>query len=454
MELVPGPNLADRIGSAGLLPPREAARLGRDVLAALTAAHAAGIHHRDVKPANVLLRPGEPHAHAVLTDFGIAALAGATALTATGEVVGSPEYVAPERIRGAPDAPPADLWSLGMTLYVAVEGASPLRRGTALATLAAVLDEPLAPPRRAGPLAPVLDALLVRDPGARPDAAALDGMLRAAADGEYGAPPAAPPAYGPAPAVPFPAPVAPTAPSPYTPTALDSPRPAPLPPAGGRRGGVVVGVLAAAVVLLGATVAALLLKSGGDGGGAAAGRGTESTAPAGGTGDDGDGDGENGDRPDGSADGSADEDGGNGADAGNGPGTGGTSGQPDATSPPSSSPQSSESPPLNDSWIAVLASEPVRNGPEARDDRLTGVLAEVPEAELLRSDDYPSLLPGYWVIHAPGPFADGKEAIAFCADRGRTAINACYGRYLSQDPDDRRLQCHPADGGSGRCSRE
>ncbi|MHA4813593.1 serine/threonine-protein kinase [Streptomyces aculeolatus] len=452
MELVPGPNLADRIGSAGPLPPQEAARLGRDVLAALTAAHAAGIHHRDVKPANVLLRPGEPHARAVLTDFGIAALAGSTALTATGEVVGSPEFVAPERIRGAPDAPPADLWSLGMTLYVAVEGASPLRRGTALATLAAVLDEPLAPPRRAGPLAPVLDALLVRDPGARPDAAALDGMLRAAADGEYGAPPAAPPAYGPAPAVPFPAPVAPTAPSPYTPTALDSPRPAPPPPAGGRRGGVVVGVLAAAVVLLGATVAALLLKSGGDGGGAAAGRGTESTAPAGGTGDDGDG--ENDDRPDGSADGSADEDGGNGADGGNGPGTGGTSGQPDAASPPSSSPQSPESPPLNDSWIAVLASEPVRNGPEARDDRLTGVLAEVPEAELLRSDDYPSLLPGYWVIHAPGPFADGKEAIAFCADRGRTAINACYGRYLSQDPDDRRLQCHPADGGSGRCSRE
>ncbi|WP_407565790.1 serine/threonine-protein kinase [Streptomyces sp. 184] len=460
MELVPGPNLGDRLATAGPLPPPEAARLGRDVLAALTAAHAAGIHHRDVKPANVLLHPGEPHERAVLTDFGIAALAGSTALTATGEVVGSPEYVAPERIRGAPDAPPADLWSLGMTLYVAVEGTSPLRRGTALATLAAVLDEPLAPPRRAGALAPVLDALLVRDPGARPDAAALDGMLRAAAAGEFGAAPVYAPRPAPAPSPP-PAPATSPAspsttpyaqrPAPYTPTALDSPRPtAPAAaPGRGRRGGLLVGVLAAAVVVLGGTVAGLLLIPGDDGGPGAAGDGTASTAPAGGAGKgDGNGDGKDAGADDANEDATQD-----GKDAGDG-GTGGPSGQQDPTSSPSSSPQPPGSSPPNDSWIAVLASEPVANGAAARDDRLANVRAEVPEAELLRSDDYPSLRPGYWVIHAPGPFADGKEAIAFCADRGRTAINACYGRYLSQDPDDSRLQCHPADGGSGRCSRE
>ncbi|MFD7644558.1 protein kinase [Kitasatospora sp. NPDC059795] len=182
MELVAGGSLQDRL-ARGPLSPQEAARVGRGVLAALRAAHAAGIQHRDVKPANVLLRAdGTP----VLTDFGIAALSESTSLTATGALIGSPEFIAPERIRGHEGDPSSDLWSLGMTLYVAVEGHHPLRRATSLATLAAVLDEPLPPPVRSGPLAATLTALLARDPADRPDADRLDRLFAAAEHGHDG----------------------------------------------------------------------------------------------------------------------------------------------------------------------------------------------------------------------------------------------------------------------------
>ncbi|MFJ9620511.1 protein kinase [Streptomyces sp. NPDC101181] len=177
MELVAGCSLQDRL-AAGPMAPAEAAGLGRGILSALRAAHASGIHHRDVKPANVLLRTdGRP----VLTDFGIAAIRESTSLTATGALIGSPDYIAPERIRGTEGDPSSDLWSLGMMLYVAVEGRHPLRRATTLATLAAVLDEEIPPPARAGALTPVLTALLTRDIPARPDAGTLDALLAEAA---------------------------------------------------------------------------------------------------------------------------------------------------------------------------------------------------------------------------------------------------------------------------------
>ncbi|MFF3956145.1 protein kinase [Streptomyces sp. NPDC001890] len=183
MELVPGASLAERLAE-GTLSPVEAAGLGRGVLSALRAAHAAGILHRDVKPANVLLRAdGSP----VLTDFGIAAIRESTSLTATGSIIGSPDYMAPERIRGEEGDPSSDLWSLGMMLYVAVEGRHPLRKATTLATLAAVLDEEIPPPAQAGPLAPVLNALLTRDTAARPGPEELDRML-AAVSGQAPAP--------------------------------------------------------------------------------------------------------------------------------------------------------------------------------------------------------------------------------------------------------------------------
>ncbi|MFE0626032.1 serine/threonine-protein kinase [Streptomyces sp. NPDC058864] len=250
MELVTGGSLQDRLARGPLTPP-EAAAIGRGILAGLRAAHAVGVHHRDVKPANVLLRPGMTP---VLTDFGIATLRDSTRLTTTGGLIGSPEYIAPERIRGEEGNPASDLWSLGMLLYVAVEGVHPLRRETSIATLVAVLDEPLPPPARSGPLTPVLTALLVRDAAARPDADRLDRML---ADAESGAPPAppsaapvdaAPPGFGPAPAS-----YRPMAPHPYYPP---QPPTRLTPPPAPRRGGRVAAA-ASAVVAVG--VAGVLL---------------------------------------------------------------------------------------------------------------------------------------------------------------------------------------------------
>ncbi|MCZ4121904.1 serine/threonine-protein kinase [Streptomyces sp. H39-S7] len=173
MELVTGGSLQDRL-ERGPMNPAQAALLGRELLAALRAAHAVGIQHRDVKPPNVLLRPdGRP----VLTDFGIAAIRESTVLTATGSMIGTPDFMAPERITGDGGDPGSDLWSLAMMLYVAVEGHHPLRRGATLATLAAVLSEQLPPPRQAGPLTEFLNAVLVKDPAARPDAGTMDRML-------------------------------------------------------------------------------------------------------------------------------------------------------------------------------------------------------------------------------------------------------------------------------------
>ncbi|WP_443079852.1 bifunctional serine/threonine-protein kinase/glutamate ABC transporter substrate-binding protein [Streptomyces sp. P9-A4] len=191
MELVSGGSLQDRL-DRGALGVGEAAVLGRGILDGLRAAHAVGIQHRDIKPANVLLSPdGLP----VLTDFGIAALQGATALTAAGSIIGTPEFMAPERVGGEEGGPAADLWSLAMTLYVAVEGHHPLRRANTLATLAAVLGEDVPVPRRAGALTPVLTRVLVRDPAARPDAESFDRMLAevAAVGAGVPSPPVSPP---------------------------------------------------------------------------------------------------------------------------------------------------------------------------------------------------------------------------------------------------------------------
>ncbi|MBV7245258.1 serine/threonine-protein kinase [Streptomyces sp. MW-W600-10] len=177
MELISGGSLQDRL-ERGPCTPTETARLGRGVLAGLRAAHGAGILHRDVKPGNVLMRTdGTP----LLTDFGIAAVREATSLTNTGELIGSPDYMAPERLRGRDDDPSSDLWSLAMMLYVAVEGHHPMHRSSTLATLAAILEEDVPPPRRAGTLGPVLRSVLIKDVASRPDAESLDRLLAQAA---------------------------------------------------------------------------------------------------------------------------------------------------------------------------------------------------------------------------------------------------------------------------------
>jgi predicted Ser/Thr protein kinase len=179
MELVQGRSLGDAL-QEGTLSAREAARVGLEVLGALEAAHAAGILHRDVKPDNVMLGR---HDRVVLTDFGIAQIEGETNLTDTGGFVGSPEYIAPERVLGQRPGPASDLWSLGVVLYAATEGVSPFRRNNTPATLQSVLNATPAPPAAAqGPLAEVITGLLQKDPARRPNAARVRALLEAAAN--------------------------------------------------------------------------------------------------------------------------------------------------------------------------------------------------------------------------------------------------------------------------------
>ncbi|MEU6141279.1 serine/threonine-protein kinase [Streptomyces sp. NPDC047081] len=180
MELVEGYSLADAVKERGRVEPAEAARIGLWVLRALRAAHTAGVLHRDVKPGNVLIGHD---GRVLLTDFGIAQIEGDTTITRTGEVVGSVDYLAPERVRGHDPGPASDLWALGATLYTAVEGRSPFRRTSPLSTMQAVVEEEAGEPRYAGPLGPVLGALLAKDPAERPDATQTEHMLAEAAEG-------------------------------------------------------------------------------------------------------------------------------------------------------------------------------------------------------------------------------------------------------------------------------
>ncbi|MEU9042098.1 MULTISPECIES: protein kinase [unclassified Kitasatospora] len=175
MELVESRSLADVIREDGPLAPGRAAEIALDVLGVLIAAHALGILHRDVKPSNVLI--GED-GRVVLTDFGIASVEGDASVTSTGMLVGAPSYISPERARGQKPGPPADLWSLGGTLYAMVEGRPPYDRGSALATLTAVMTEDLVTPVNAGALRPVIEGLLEKDPADRLDASQTRSMLK------------------------------------------------------------------------------------------------------------------------------------------------------------------------------------------------------------------------------------------------------------------------------------
>ncbi|MGW1377389.1 protein kinase domain-containing protein [Streptomyces sp. NPDC002446] len=214
MELVDGPSLDDALEQRGTLDPREIARIGAQVMDALDAAHQVGVLHRDVKPGNVLL---DRSGRVVLTDFGIASIEapgdGATTnITRSGELVGSLDYLPPERAQGQDPTPASDIWSLGMTLYAAVEGGgAPFRRTSVWSTLTAIVTEALPEPRRAGPLTPVLHALMAKSPADRPSAAQARSMLQAVAEGRE-------PLPGPVPG------------APHLPTATDLRAVAPPPP--------------------------------------------------------------------------------------------------------------------------------------------------------------------------------------------------------------------------------
>ncbi|MFF3975359.1 protein kinase [Streptomyces sp. NPDC001828] len=314
MELIDGPSLDDVLAERGVLEPGEAAAIGATVLEALAAAHQAGVLHRDVKPGNILL---DASGRVVLTDFGIAAMDdpgdGSTAhLTRSGELVGSLDYLAPERAQGQEPGPASDIWALGATLYAAVEGATPFRRTSTWSTLNAIVVEPLPPARRAGPLAPVLRRLMDKDPARRPDATTASRLLAEVAEAAgttspepngptalrttpirataQPAPPRSatvrdavphrPEGFGP-PATPAPEPpAAPQQPEGFGPVVSDVP-PGPGRPAtpGRGRGKILVAAAVAAVVLVGAGAAYALLGQDDTHGGQQAAGAANSTAP-------------------------------------------------------------------------------------------------------------------------------------------------------------------------------
>ncbi|GAA2122159.1 serine/threonine-protein kinase [Actinomadura napierensis] len=280
MQLVRAPALDEVIRREGPLAPDRVARIGLDLLEALRAAHGAGVVHRDVKPGNVLLTDRR----AVLTDFGIATIVGDETLTQTGAIVGSPAYLSPEQARREDATPASDLWSLGATLYAAVEGRRPYERPDIFGLMGALLRDDPDPPRRAGPLEPVLHGLLRRDARTRIGHDEAERLLRLVVPG---APlPASPPVPGPQPppepiglnttlggggqdTLP-PAPVPGPGPSPQPsgphPPGPRPPEPQPQPPRR-RRWELIVpaGVFAAAVVAA-AVAFAVFVDNGGNGG--------------------------------------------------------------------------------------------------------------------------------------------------------------------------------------------
>ncbi|WP_338931664.1 serine/threonine-protein kinase [Streptomyces netropsis] len=322
MELVDGPSLDDVLVERGTLEPHEAAAIGAELMAALDAAHRVGVLHRDVKPGNVLLEHGErsemgvPPAggwgRVVLTDFGIATMEASgdeamAKLTQSGQLVGSIDYLPPERAQGREPGPASDIWSLGMTLYAAVEGTAPFRRTSVWSTLSAIVTEPLPEPQRAGALAPVLRALMAKEPENRPTADQAREMLeRVAAGGTASlAPPAPvptptqavtptpPPGFGAAPPFHQATPQAPHVPqAPYTGYPPPGSPPHPVPQAGApvaghapgagrsadgrgrRRSRTLVAAAAAAVVLAGGGVTYALVGNGDDAQAAAPGAGS------------------------------------------------------------------------------------------------------------------------------------------------------------------------------------
>ncbi|MEV8513886.1 serine/threonine-protein kinase [Dactylosporangium sp. NPDC051484] len=175
MELLQARSLAEMIVEDGPLAARAVAKIGIALLGALEVAHAAGVLHRDVKPANVLIC-GD--GRCVLTDFGVARMPTDSELTTPGMVLGSPHFISPERAIGAKFGPPSDLFSLGVTLYTAVEGRPPFDRRDPFETMRAVVEEPPAQSMRAGPLAGVLYGLLEKDPNRRWNVETARAVLR------------------------------------------------------------------------------------------------------------------------------------------------------------------------------------------------------------------------------------------------------------------------------------
>jgi hypothetical protein len=174
MELIQAPTLSAIVGRQGPMPQEAVARLAEQLLSALEAAHAAGVVHRDVKPSNIMVLA---NGRVKLTDFGIAQSTDDPRLTTSGILVGSPSYIAPERLRGAEADAGSDLWALAAVLFYAVEGHSPYERSSTAATMHAILNEVPYLTRCQGPLASVIMGLLNSTPQARLSAVQARGLL-------------------------------------------------------------------------------------------------------------------------------------------------------------------------------------------------------------------------------------------------------------------------------------
>ncbi|CAL9467152.1 Serine_threonine-protein kinase PknD [Nocardiopsis dassonvillei] len=261
MELVSGSSLGDLIREDGVLPVARVAAIGEQMAAGLSEAHANGIVHRDIKPGNVLI---DGKGRTVLTDFGIAHLDGSTHLTSTGLLIGSPSYLAPEIAHGHSATPASDVWSLGITLYQALEGTLPFDRPTPVATLTAIVTQELPAPVNAGPMAPLLRELCAKQPEDRPGIDTVRSRLRELMDRAEGAAAAVPVAPAPTAAAPAEEPAVEAAAESAPPPAPEPGTPPPAAPrAAGRdrsrRRNLLV-VAAAFVVLVVAAGATLLVS--------------------------------------------------------------------------------------------------------------------------------------------------------------------------------------------------
>ncbi|MED7954684.1 serine/threonine-protein kinase [Streptomyces sp. BE303] len=445
------------------LTPAQTAGVGLDILGALRAAHAAGVLHRDVKPANVLIRPD---GSAVLADFGIAALQGSLDLTATGDLLGSPDYLAPERIsaEAAEVGPASDLWSLGVLLCMCVEGANPMRRDTLWETLVAIREDPLPDVCRAGLLGPLILTLLSKDPAGRPSAEEVARALAAVADGQPYRPGGGPEADAAAEASPAGATsgAAPSS-SPVTaPAVTTRTRTKPRKKRAPRL--VRVGVSSAVGALVLATGVALHTAQRGAPEAALGIATPTTTLPSAAVPDTA--------APTPTPTATLTPTATVSAPAAVPPRTAAhttpstTPSTTPATTPtatptpagtarasaaatvaPTATP-SPTAPSATGRWIAQLSVIPQSAPQGEADEELLTIQEDIPGAKILNSDDWRSLPSGNWLVYVTGTFPDGNAVLAFCARQGRSE---CFGRYLSHDADSRYI-CLPRRGtpGTGR----
>jgi serine/threonine protein kinase len=382
----------------------DVARVGRDTCAALEYAHGMGVVHRDIKPGNLFLCDT---GQVKVTDFGIARAVSGTSLTATGTLVGTLPYMAPEQWLGEAAAFSNDIWAVGCVLYELLSGQPPRTYASPADYVAAAARRAPVPPLRRsastpGWLADAIMAMLEPEPRRRPTAAECVRLLAGPSVRFQG--PAT--VERPVPAVAY----FPTEPS-------RAPQSPPLPVSRSRSRGIALSAAALVAVAAGGT--AIVLAHGTTRG---TGQPGSPTAAAGLT------------ASQGAAQTSPDAS------------PAGRASRSALTQATGTSAATRVQAPASSVWVAQLASIPVSAGFSELQKELNQVRAEVPGAQYLLSADYASLNPGYWVVYYLGSFSDGTQAVEYCAAHGRTSRNQCVGRFLSHDLRDKAYICLPPGG--------